>query len=228
MAAHSSGETGATAVGHVVLLGDSVFDNARYVDGRPDVVKQVRRYLPDGWRATLLAVDGDVVDDVYRQVPRLPGDATHLVLSAGGNDALAHIGIVDEPAHSVGETLLRLAALRDQFAARYRRLVDTLLQLGLPLTLCTIYEGNIPEPDLHRAAATALAVFNEAILRCAFSAGLPVIDLRMLCNTPADYANPIEPSATGGDKIARVIAKVVATHDFTTSRSAVYGTRKDI
>ena len=103
-----------------------------------------------------------------------------------------------------------------------------LLQLGLPLTLCTIYEGNIPEPDLHRAAATALAVFNEAILRCAFSAGLPVIDLRMLCNTPADYANPIEPSATGGDKIARVIATVVATHDFATGRSAVYGTRKDI
>ena len=30
------------AVGHVVLLGDSVFDNAAYVAGAPDVVRQVR------------------------------------------------------------------------------------------------------------------------------------------------------------------------------------------
>src|SRR4028119_145154 len=40
------------AVGHVVLLGDSIFDNAAYVAGAPDVVQQVRHRLPDGAAAT--------------------------------------------------------------------------------------------------------------------------------------------------------------------------------
>jgi AraC-like DNA-binding protein len=40
---------------HIVLLGDSIFDNAAYVAGGPDVVRQLRDTLPSGWRATLNA-----------------------------------------------------------------------------------------------------------------------------------------------------------------------------
>ena len=42
----------------VVLLGDSIFDNAVYVGGGPDVCQQVSERLPEGWKATLLAIDG--------------------------------------------------------------------------------------------------------------------------------------------------------------------------
>lgn len=77
-------------MGHIVLLGDSIFDNARYVPGGPSVVEHLRRALPAAWRATLLAVDGSVAADVVRQLADLPADATHLVVSAGGNDALGH------------------------------------------------------------------------------------------------------------------------------------------
>ena len=52
------------AVGHVVLLGDSIFDNAAYVAGAPDVVRQVRQRLPQGSKATLAAVDGSTIGDV--------------------------------------------------------------------------------------------------------------------------------------------------------------------
>jgi hypothetical protein len=45
----------------VVLLGDSVFDNAAYIDHGPDVVTQLRHSLPAGWEATLLAADGSVI-----------------------------------------------------------------------------------------------------------------------------------------------------------------------
>ncbi len=34
--------------GHVVLLGDSIFDNGVYVPGGPDVVTQLRAELPPG------------------------------------------------------------------------------------------------------------------------------------------------------------------------------------
>ncbi len=43
---------------HVVLLGDSIFDNARDVPGGPSVIEHLRRILPAGWQATLLAQAG--------------------------------------------------------------------------------------------------------------------------------------------------------------------------
>jgi hypothetical protein len=62
---------------------------------------------------------------------------------------------------------------------------------------------------VQRAAATALAVFNDAILRAAVEHRVDVIELRLVCTEPADYANPIEPSVRGGAKIARAIAGAV-------------------
>jgi hypothetical protein len=43
---------------HVILLGDSVFDNGAYTAGGPDVLAQLRGLLPAGWRASMAAVDG--------------------------------------------------------------------------------------------------------------------------------------------------------------------------
>ncbi len=64
---------------HLVLLGDSIIDNAAYVPRRrPAVIDQVRSRLPEDWSATLLARDGSVIDDVHQQLEVLPADATHL------------------------------------------------------------------------------------------------------------------------------------------------------
>lgn len=195
---------------HLVLLGDSVFDNAAYVGGGPDVAAQLAPLLPRGWRATLLAVDGAVIDDVPRQLARLPADATRLVLSVGGNDALRHVGLLDRPARSSAEVLGWVADAVAAFEARYRRLLAAVLACGVPPTLCTIYNGNLG-PPAHRLAATVLAVFDDAIVRAAVAHALPVIDLRLVCTEPADYANPIEPSVQGGAKIARaIVAAAVA------------------
>ncbi len=66
-------------MGHIVLLGDSVFDNLAYVrPGEPDVVRQLRGLLPAGWGATLAAVDGAVTGGVRRQLERVPPGATAL------------------------------------------------------------------------------------------------------------------------------------------------------
>src|SRR3712207_6552092 len=79
--------TGSTA-GHIVLLGDSVLDNVGYLAGSGrDVLAQLRSALPAGWRATLLAHGGATALEVREQVQQLPPDATHIVFSAGGNDA---------------------------------------------------------------------------------------------------------------------------------------------
>jgi len=193
-------------VPHVTLLGDSIFDNAVYVRSGADVVTQLRGLLPDGWRATLAAVDGAVIDHVAAQLRRVPDDATHLVVSAGGNDALGHTDLLDRPARGSAEVLGWLADAAEAFEARYRRMLDALLARGLPTTVCTIYNGNLG-PPVQRLATTALDVFDDAILRVAAERRVPAIELRLVCTGPADYANPIEPSERGGAKIARAIAE---------------------
>lgn len=194
---------------HVVLLGDSIFDNAAYVRGGPDVVRQLQDRLPTGSRASLLAVDGAVARGVARQLERLPADATHLVVSAGGNDALGASGVLREGVRSVAEAVTRLAAIGEEFARSYAAMLDEVLARGLPTAVCTVYDANYPEPE-GRITVTALAVFNDVITRAAFARGLPLIDLRLICDEPGDYANPIEPSVQGGAKIADAIAQTVS------------------
>ena len=41
----------------------------------------------------------------------------------------------------------------------------------------------------------------------AFARDLTLIDLRLICESDSDFANPIEPSIAGGAKIARAIAQ---------------------
>jgi lysophospholipase L1-like esterase len=149
------------------------------------------------------------VDDVGSQLDRLPPGATHLVLSAGGNDALAHGDLLEGPAASAAQLLGFLADASEAFELRYRRLIGRLEEMGLPLTVCTIYNGNFPDREFQRIASTALSVFNDVILRVAFERALTVIDLRLVCSEPEDYANPIEPSSRGGSRIARVIIEAL-------------------
>jgi hypothetical protein len=195
---------------HVVLLGDSIFDNGVYVPGHPDVVRQVRARLPEGWRATLCAVDGAATPDVERQLARIPRDATHLVVSVGGNDALQRSAVMRQPARLVAEAVALLATEREGFARDYRAMLEPVVARGLPVALCTIYDARFPDPDEQRLVVTGLSLFNDVITREAFARRLALLDLRLICNEPDDYANPIEPSAKGGDKIAAVIAQVVA------------------
>ncbi|HYP49736.1 MAG TPA: hypothetical protein VEQ34_02255, partial [Pyrinomonadaceae bacterium] len=80
---------------HVVLLGDSIFDNKSYVGaGGKDVVAHLREAIPADWRATLKAVDGSVTGNVSRQLSDVPETATHLIISVGGNDALMNTDVL--------------------------------------------------------------------------------------------------------------------------------------
>jgi hypothetical protein len=207
---------------HVVLLGDSIFDNAAYVPGEPDVVAQLRAILPPGWRATLCAIDGSMTRDVERQLRSVPTDASQFVISSGGNDALGSVDILESPAGSVADALGQLAYLSERFEADYSVMLDKVRARGLPTAVCTIYNGNFDDPLMRRLARTALMVFNDVIVRQASRFGIPLIDLRTVCAVPEDYANPIEPSAVGGLKIAHAIARLIRGHDFQGRTASIY------
>lgn len=189
----------------VALLGDSIFDNAPYTSGGPAVIDHLLNVLPRDWNADLLAFDGSTSRDVPSQLRNLTALHTHLVLSAGGNDALLRADVLEATVVSSGAALLLLADAADEFEQTYRAAIDECLTFGLPLAVCTIYDGNFPDREYQRAARTALLAFNDVIVRTAIERSLRVIDLRRVCTTPADYANPIEPSVLGGSKIAQAI-----------------------
>jgi hypothetical protein len=151
---------------------------------------------------------------VSSQLQRLPDTTTHLFISAGGNDALRASGVLSERASTVADALGKIEAVRDAFARSYATMLDTAARHGLPTTLCTIYDSQLPEPTQRRLANLALGVLNDAITRHAVSCRLPVIDLRVLFREPADYANAIEPSGQGSRKISKAIIEVLDRHDF--------------
>ena len=191
---------------HLVLLGDSVFDNQAYVARGRAVVDHLGRALPRGERVTLLAVDGDVAQDIADQLQRLPADATHLALSVGGNDALGWLPTMERPSRSLLETLSHLHTIQAEFQAHYDRLLLQLQSTAKPVLVCTVYDA---VPGLTPPLKTALSVFNDVITRSALRHGFDILDLRELLNQAEDYSaiSPIEPSGTAGAKISAEISR---------------------
>jgi lysophospholipase L1-like esterase len=205
-----------------VLLGDSVFDNQRYVRAGESVVELVRKEIPATAQVTLLVTDGHTTRDISVQLKKLPSDATHLVMSIGGNDALGHSGILNRPAAQSSEVFLALAEIRQSFERDYLRMLDQVAALNKPLVLCTIYDPRFEDQEQQKMCVAALGVFNDVITRAAAMRGLPLVDLRVIFSQPTDYANPIEPAAEGGSKLAQAISKAVFNHAFEQRTARIY------
>jgi len=191
---------------HIALLGDSVFDNRAYTGREPDVVGHLRKILPNPWRASLCAVDGSTTADLEAQLPGVPSDASHVVISLGGNDVLRNSDLLVQPVRSMTGALALFVERVARFETAYRAAIEGALALGRQTTVCTIYNGDL-DREQASLARVALTAFNDVILRAAFEHQLAVIDLRLICNEAADYTNQIEPSGRGGRKIAEAVAR---------------------
>lgn len=192
---------------HIVLLGDSIFDNGAYTGPEPDVIAHLRTLLPDTADATLIAVDGATTSSLAVQCARIPADSTHLVVSIGGNDALGHAELLEDAWRFGPDPLRHLGERVERFERDYREALAPVFAVGVPVTVCTIYNGALPDSRQAARARVALALFNDVILRVAFEQHATAIDLRLVCGEAADYANPIEPSGPGGRKIAEAITR---------------------
>jgi lysophospholipase L1-like esterase len=194
---------------HLVLLGDSIFDNKSYVGSDPSVIEHLRALMPAHWTATLCAVDGDTTQGIPRQILGIPPNASYLFVSVGGNDALMNMDLLTDMTTPGPVLLSKLSMLADVFRKNYVAAISGICKLRKPTYVCTIYNGNL-EASISKAAKAAVGVFNDIIYSTANKNHLGVIDLRNICSQPSDYANPIEPSALGGQKIANAIYEKVA------------------
>ncbi len=197
---------------NIVLIGDSIFDNASYV-GESESVSDLIKKSNLNADVSLLAVDGDVTTDVYKQLEKFPSDADYVFVSCGGNDALRSISILEKETDSVGGALDILYQAKEDFRLNYVGMLEAILKKHSKAAVCTIYNK---VPGLSQSAYTALALFNEVVLEELSSRNLPIIDLRVICNEESDYSSisPIEPSLLGGRKIVGCMLKVIENEFF--------------
>jgi hypothetical protein len=208
---------------HIALLGDSIFDNAAYTHGLPDLVTHLRHFVPVGTTATLLAVDGSTTVDVAeKQIPRLPPNVTHAAVSMGGNDAILHADALDLPVTSTQEALAMFGNRAAMFEARYRAALGEIVRRVPAVAVCTVYNANLSGQEAALARVGPM-MFNDVILRVAFEWRLAVIDLRLVVFEEADYANALEPSSHGAEKIARSIAAALGLPTNDAAGSRIFG-----
>jgi hypothetical protein len=188
---------------HIALLGDSILDNAGYTGGLPDVAAHLRTRVAPA-EVTLLAVDGSRTTDLPRQVADVPEGVTHGVVSIGGNDGILEVDVLSMPVSTTAEAIAAVDERAASFEIRYRSAIAEVIGRIERVAVCTVYNPRLdgPENDLVRVG---LMILNDVILRTAIDLGVSVVDLRFVIVDPDDFANPLEPSSSGGAKIAAAI-----------------------
>ncbi len=200
----------------IILLGDSIIDNAAYVNkGEPDVCQQVMGLLPS-FGVEMRAVDGSVTTDVTKQQLHDLKPDDFIILSSGGNDALGYISLLDKTQDIKSRDLMvKLWDIREEFRACYIGLLSKLKSENRKVLVLTIYNPGFAatgmDMDDQKAAESGLSIFNDVIQQEALKHRCDILELRELFIDYDDYANPIEPSAKGGAKIAERIKDWVTT-----------------
>ena len=187
---------------HLILLGDSIFDNGIYVEpGQADVTDHLQRKIADtDWTLDQRAVDGAVVSSALDQLSsKSIFKPSTFVMSAGGNDALGHVGEI------LQLKISDFHGIKEDFRSRYVKTLNAILSYEQPLIVCTIYNPKYPDNEMQVMAEAGLSFFNDVITQEALRLELPIIDLREVCASKESFANPIEPSEIGGDLITNAI-----------------------
>ena len=126
---------------------------------------------------------------------------------------LVQTEVLADAVSSIGQALLRLDDAVGQFRKDYSLMLDSLVASNIQSYVCTIYRPNFPDGDLQRMTTAALGLFNDVIIEEASLRRLSILDIRAIFTDSGDYANPIEPSVRGGQKLANAIVELVKSTD---------------
>lgn len=92
---------------------------------------------------------------------------------------------------------------------RFETIIQRLSSHRANLLLCTVYEGDLRRTDEFRdvldSSKIMVSSFNDTVYKTASKYNADVLELRHIFTSPKDYANPIEPSHIGGEKLAQAI-----------------------
>jgi hypothetical protein len=209
-------QTSPDVIRHLVLLGDAL-QNIDLGKGQAESTLVPRPRNP--WKLTVLQPP-----EVLRQgrVRAIPAEASHIGICVDGGWAIETSGLLKGRAQSIQDALDTLATAADEFENMFARLIAAATETGVPTIVCTLVPARYVEPSKQRVAATALAIFNDRILRRAVAARLSIVDLRLVCDEDSDYASQTLLSHAGVRKVANVARSALYDVSRNPGRTRVY------
>jgi hypothetical protein len=209
-------ENAPDVIRHLVLLGDAL-QNIDLGETQAESTLVPRPRNP--WKLTVLQPP-----EILRKsrVRAIPAEATHIGICVDGGWAIETSGLLQVGAQSVRGALDALATAADEFERVFVRLVAAATEAGLPTIVCTLVPARYVDPVQERVAATALAIFNDRILRRAFAAQLSIVELRLVCDEDSDYASETLLSHAGVRKVANVARSALYEISREPGRTRVY------
>ena len=183
-----------------VLMGDSILKNNAYVsDG-----KSVETLILERNKSTLsLAEDHSTISDIFMQVNKLPIELnvsnTYIFLSAGGNNILSHY--VDQ-----NQDVNDISTLKPMFGA-YKNLVRS-IQTRLPTAKIILLDIYYPNNLQYKQFYNIIKEWNNMIYTFASDPNNNIYSVLKISNyltQNEDFSFGIEPSSSGGKKIANLI-----------------------
>jgi lysophospholipase L1-like esterase len=185
---------GLTNNNNVILVGDSILNNANYVPSGKSVYDRLKTKLS---KVINVAKDGATINDLYGQLDKIPVDLnntnTYIFISAGGNDILNK------------RTELSTNDIRRLFDTYMEFLKALRTKLGsAKINILNLY---LPSNPRYQSYKTSIEQWNQLIQSSSNNVGemYNVIDLYGLLTTTNDFVYDIEPSESASDKIANLI-----------------------
>lgn len=186
-----------------VLMGDSILKNNAYVaDG-----KSIESLIVERKNKLLcLAEDHSKISDIFIQVNKLPielnNSSTYIFLSAGGNNILSHY--VDN-----NEDATDTSVLKPMFGV-YKNLIKS-IQTRLPDAKINLLDIYYPDNLQYKQFHSIIKEWNNMIYEFAENSKNNIYSVIRVSNHLTqnnDFSFGIEPSSSGGKKIADLILSV--------------------
>jgi lysophospholipase L1-like esterase len=176
----------------LILLGDSVLNNNSYVEKGKAVNELLRQKIDKNTNIVSLAINDSTINSIYPQLEKVNTDLndelTTVFLSVGGNDIIK----------------MREKNI-DHIFKKYNTLVDA-IKTKLPNVKLVLL--NIYYPTNRAKSHSMIEKWNHNmdLKYKRNNKNIHILNLAKLLKEPSDFVYDIEPSITGGEKIANKIS----------------------
>lgn len=184
---------------NIVLIGDSIFKNNLYVPSEK-AIENILNKKTEG-KCYCYAENNSKIYDIYSQINNIPLEVdtkdTTIFLSAGGNDILDKYVERDNP------NLNDISYLNTIFGA-YKNLIKTIKTKmdKVKLVLLDLY---CPPTTKYLPYKSIINEWNNKIYDYAKNNNMEVLRISTILTKDKDFTLEIEPSETGGEKLATAI-----------------------
>lgn len=182
----------------IILMGDSVLNNANYVPEGKSVYDNLNSKLS---KIISVAKDGATINDLYSQLDKIPvnlnNSDTYIFISAGGND------ILNKRTELTSNEIKRLFDTYMDFLKALRTKLGS-----AKINIMNLY---LPINPRFKSYKTSIDQWNELINNYSNKIGemYNVVDLHVLLTMPEDFVYDIEPSESASNKISNLITLTI-------------------